>query len=143
MTFEEMLRALMNGKKIRKKAWDRGIYRMRGDGKYIIDQEGNESAILIDGSFDADVWEEYKEEVLDEKEKKYLSAVIKPFRDRVVYIHKVEAVYPAQFISIRLKRYDYAKEAAYEYFDLPYFKKDTMYIGMEVKKEYTLKELGL
>ena len=94
-------------------------------------------------SFREDCWEEYEEPVLDDAEKKYLSAVIKPFRDRVVYIRKVGDVGPIQFISIRLKRYDYAKEAAYEYFDLPYFKKDTMYIGMEVKKEYTLKELGL
>lgn len=141
MTFEEMLKALMNGKKIRKKAWDRGIYRMRGDGKYIIDQEGNESAILIDGSFDADVWEEYKEEVLDEKEKKYLSAVIKPFRNMVVCICKLELITCNQFIHIKAKRYD--KDTNYEYINLPIFRKGTMYKNMKVGKEYTLKELGL
>lgn len=141
MTFEEMLKALMNGKKIRKKAWDRGIYRMRGDGKYIIDQEGNESAILIDGSFDADVWEEYKEEVLDEKEKKYLSAVIKPFRNMVVCICKLELITCNQFIHIKAKRYD--EDTNYEYINLPVFRKGTMYKNMKVGKEYTLKELGL
>lgn len=136
-----MLKALMNGKKIRKKAWDRGIYRMRGDGKYIIDQEGNESAILIDGSFDADVWEEYKEEVLDEKEKKYLSAVIKPFRNMVVCICKLELISCNQFIHIQAKRYD--EDTHYEYINLPIFRKGTMYKNMKVGKEYTLKELGL
>lgn len=141
MTFEEMLKALMNGKKIRKKAWDRGIYRMRGDGKYIIDQEGNESAILIDGSFDADVWEEYKEEVLDEKEKKYLSAVIKPFRNRVINICKLELISCNQFIHMEVKRCD--EDTKYEYINLPFFKKDTMYKNMKVGKDYTLKELGL
>ena len=137
-----MLKALMNGKKIRKKAWDRGIYRMRGDGKYIIDQEGNESAILIDGSFDADVWEEYKEEVLDEKEKKYLSAVIKPFRDRITYIAKVEEdIHWFYWIMIRV---DIGFLNDYYDFCLPPFEETSdMYKNMEVGKEYTLKELGL
>lgn len=137
-----MLKALMNGKKIRKKAWDRGIYRMRGDGKYIIDQEGNESAILIDGSFDADVWEEYKEEVLDEKEKKYLSAVIKPFRDRITYIAKVEEdIHWFYWIMIRV---DIGFLNDYYDFCLPPFEEtSSMYKKMEVGKEYTLKELGL
>ena len=142
MKFEEMLKALMNGKKIRKKAWDRGIYRIRGDGKYIIDQEGNESAILIDGSFDADVWEEYKEEVLDEKEKKYLSAVIKPFRDRITYIAKVEEdIHWFYWIMIRV---DIGFLNDYYDFCLPPFEETSdMYKNMEVGKEYTLKELGL
>lgn len=142
MTFEELLKALMNGKKIRKKDWDRGIYRMRGDGKYIIDQEGNESAILIDGSFDADVWEEFKEDILDEKEKKYLSAVIKPFRDRITYIAKVEEdIHWFYWIMIRV-------DIGFlnDYYDLclpPFEETSSMYKNMEVGKEYTLKELGL
>lgn len=142
MTFEEALKALMNGKKIRKKAWDRGIYRMRGDGKYIIDQEGNESAILIDGSFDADVWEEYKEDILDEKEKEYLSAVIKPFRDRVTHIAKVEEdIHWFYWIMIRV---DIGFLDDYYEFCLPPFEEtSSMYKNMEVGKEYTLKELGL
>lgn len=142
MTFEEMLKALMNGKKIRKKAWDIGIYRMLGDGKYIIDQEGNESAILIDGSFDADVWEEYKEDILDEKEKEYLRAVIKPFRDRITYIAKVEDdIHWFYWIMIRV---DIGFLNDYYDFCLPPFEETSdMYKKMEVGKEYTLKELGL
>ena len=137
-----MLKALMNGKKIRKKAWDIGIYRMLGDGKYIIDQEGNESAILIDGSFDADVWEEYKEDILDEKEKEYLRAVIKPFRDRITYIAKVEEdIHWFYWIMIRV---DIGFLNDYYDFCLPPFEETSdMYKKMEVGKEYTLKELGL
>lgn len=143
MTFEEMLKALMNGKKIRKKAWDMGIYRMLGDGKYIIDQEGNESAILIDGSFDADVWEEYKEDILDEKEKEYLSAVIKPFRDRVEYIKKID-MYSGWTKEVEYIFGDLGnKDDAVDAFLLPYFPKGTMYKGMETDKKYTLEELGL
>lgn len=141
MTFEEALKVLREGKKIRRKDWCEGFFITLTSNKCLV-VNGRTSGLFID-DFSEDWWEEVKEDILDEKEKEYISAVIKPFRDRVVYIRKVGDVGPIQFISIRLKRYDYAEEAAYEYFDLPYFKKDTMYINMEVKKEYTLKELGL
>lgn len=80
--------------------------------------------------------EEYKEQILDDVEKKYLSAVIKPFRDKVKYMLKNSC--NVEFISIVLEY----KERR-EYFNFPYFKKGTMYQGMEVNKRYTLDELGL
>lgn len=76
---------------------------------------------------------ERKEEILDETEKRYLSNVIKPFRDKVKAIEKVS--YSREFIKI------YIKED--EPTILPYFEKGTMYKGMKENKEYTLKELGL
>ena len=77
----------------------------------------------------------------DEKEKEYLSAVIKPFKDRVCYIQKVKTTNSDnQFIFIRVKRYDCEEN---EDIDLPYFKANTMYKGMKVDRCYTLKELGL
>ena len=82
--------------------------------------------------------EEYKEPVLDDVEKEYLSAVIKPFRKKVSYISKLEKGYPEtdQFIKITLING--------EYICLPYFtKKSRMYIGMEIWRHYTLQELGL
>lgn len=82
--------------------------------------------------------EEYKEPVLDDVEKEYLSAVIKPFREKVSYISKLEKAYPEtdQFIKITLIND--------EYVCLPYFtRKSRMYIGMEQWRHYTLKELGL
>ena len=89
------------------------------------------------------------EDILSDKEKEYLSAVIKPFRDRVCYIRKErgENIH-VQYISIKSKRYDYDEDYVdeddvYEYVALPYFKKDTMYVNMEVNKKYTLEELGL
>lgn len=80
--------------------------------------------------------EEYKEQILDDVEKKYLSAVIKPFRDKVKYMLKNS--FNEEFISIVLED----KERR-EYFNFPYFKKGTMYQGMEANKRYTLEELGL
>ena len=41
--------------------------------------------------------EEAKEQVLDEVEKEYLSAVIKPFREKVSYISKLENLKMLQF----------------------------------------------
>ena len=76
---------------------------------------------------------EREEEILDETEKRYLSNVIKPFRDKVKAIEKVS--YAREFIKI------YIKED--ELTILPYFEKGTMYKGMKENKEYTLKELGL
>lgn len=76
---------------------------------------------------------EFKE-ILDEQEKEYLSAVIRPFKGRVDYIKKFD-ITGKECICIRLKND--------EYIDFPYFKKGTMYKGMYRGKKYTLKELGL
>lgn len=76
-----------------------------------------------------------EKEILDEAEKRYLKAVIRPFKNRVRYISKEESYDGDFFISIELD--------SDEYINLPYFKKETMYNGMEANKRYTLKELGL
>ena len=73
-------------------------------------------------------------EILDEKEKEYLSAVIRPFKGKVDYIKKFD-ITGKEFICIYLKNN--------EDIDFPYFKKETMYKGMKLDKRYTLKELGL
>lgn len=74
--------------------------------------------------------------VLDDVERKYLSAVIKPFRGKVSYISKQKTFDSLmEFIHIDLSDGDIA--------DFPNFKANTMYKGMEVDKYYTLEELGL
>lgn len=75
-------------------------------------------------------------QILDDAEKAYLSAVIKPFRKKVEYI----AIWGAwngskQFVHIEL--YDD------DYMNFPNFEKNTMYKGMEPRKHYSLEELGL
>lgn len=79
--------------------------------------------------------EEAKEQVLDDVEKEYLSAVIKPFRKKVMDVVKVQYVEGKQRIRIRVSYGDCA--------ELPFFKNNTMYKGMKVGKYYTLEELGL
>lgn len=79
--------------------------------------------------------EEYVPNILTEKEKAYLSAVIKPFRDRVKYITKY--IYSAKEEYLLIVMYNG------ERMSFPTFKKETMYKGMKVYEEYTLEDLGL
>ena len=141
MTIVEAVKALTEGKKIRRNDWEKGHYITLIDNQ-VVSQNGWSSGLCIE-DFSADWWEEYKGPILDKAEKKYLSAVIKPFRERVVYIRKVKVGECNQFISIKVKRYDYDEEDSNEYIDLPYFRENTMYVNMEAGKEYTLEELGL
>lgn len=81
--------------------------------------------------------EEYVPDILTDKEKAYLSAVIKPFRKDIESVKKLENYYTAQaYIRIAMKK-------GTDYCSLPWFRKDTMYKGMEAYKVYTLGELGL
>lgn len=80
--------------------------------------------------------EEYKEPILDDKEKEYLSAVIKPFRKRIKSIKKTDYPSKSAFISIAMDKS--------EHIFLPVFELNNgMYQRMEINKEYTLEDLGL
>lgn len=83
----------------------------------------------------------YKEQILDNAEKAYLSAVIKPFRNRFGSIAKYNNSswgMDDEFIRITVRG-----EHGTEFIKLPWFKTNAMYQGMELGKEYTLEELGL
>ena len=80
--------------------------------------------------------QEYKESILDDVEKEYLSAVIKPFRKKISCIRKSKDP---------RKRKNYIK---IEFCDgdrmfFPNLANDAMYKGMKLDKNYTLEELGL
>lgn len=88
---------------------------------------------------------EIETDILSEKEKEYLKSIIRPFKNRVEYIEKKKNINSEgtfYYIGIIVKHIaiDCFSEAIY----LPYFEpKSKMYDGMELNKEYTLKELGL
>lgn len=78
---------------------------------------------------------ESKAEILDEAEKRYLKAVIRPFRARMKYIMKEDINYATkEYIRIDLGR---------EMINLPKFDSGSMYKGMKLNRGYTLEELGL
>lgn len=143
MTFEEALKALKEGKKIRRKDWCEGFFITLTSNKCLV-VNGRTSGLFID-DFSEDWWEEVKEDILDKEEKEYLSAVIKPFRDKVTDITKVEDNVASFYslYSLRICVHLGFIDKYYELYLPPFEKKSSMYKNMEVDKEYTLKELGL
>ena len=79
--------------------------------------------------------QEYKEPILDDVEREYLSALIKPFRNEVENIEKIEVDDETDRICIGIY-------GTHNDIFLPPFDKGTMYRGMEYNV-YTLEELGL
>lgn len=80
--------------------------------------------------------EECEEPILDDIEKEYLGAVIKPFRKRIKSIKKTDYPSNSAFISIEMDKC--------EHIFLPVFELNSgMYQRMEINKEYTLEDLGL
>ena len=73
-------------------------------------------------------------QILDDAEKQYLSAVIKPFRKSVISIEKLKFYGEGEGICIDTEKSDIV---------LPPFEEGTMYDGMAVGREYTPEELGL
>ncbi|HBS10670.1 MAG TPA: hypothetical protein DEA28_02975 [Firmicutes bacterium] len=85
-------------------------------------------------------------DILDKEEKEYLSAVIKPFRNKIIsickYTIKFENKENTIYYYIRIKTKSKTEIFHNEFISLPYFKNE-MYKCMENHKEYTLEELGL
>ena len=75
--------------------------------------------------------------ILAEEERKYLSRVIKPFREKILHISKLNGK-NGEYICIDI-RYDWEEDSIL----LPKFATGTLYKGMEIGKEYSVKDLGL
>lgn len=105
------------------------------DGKFIKEYVCTDKD--ISEKFFAWLEEEYKPQILTDKEKAYLSAVIKPFRKEVKCISKIyyDIVSHITYIRIDMLNRDFIS--------FPLFEREKMYTGMECDKEYTLEELGL
>lgn len=74
-------------------------------------------------------------QILDDVERRYLSTVIRPFKNRVKYITK-------RSIMDRKKEYIYI-HVTDDCICLPCFRKGSMYKGMEIDRNYSFEELGL
>lgn len=82
---------------------------------------------------------EYKEPILTEEEKEYLSSVIEPFRKFIVYIEKTKYIDGWEritFYSLNLKSWECVT-------NLPPFQSGTRFKGMELNKQYSLEKLEL
>lgn len=80
----------------------------------------------------------YKEPILNDKEREYLAAVIRPFKKHVCTVCK-KYVQSCSGLS-----YEYiVVKLSTERWGFPKFVEGTMYRNMELDKEYSLEELGL
>ena len=81
--------------------------------------------------------------ILSEKEKKYLSDFIDPFKSQVTYIEKRYLKdfkgNEKEFISIGIKE----NEKYWRQMELPLYDAGKYYKGMNTNEHYTLEELGL
>ena len=78
-------------------------------------------------------------QILDDAEKRYLSAVIRPFRNQIISIYKEQFGFNHESIIIEYYDFDRSQSTLC----LPQFEKGSMYNGMEPGRRYTLEELGL
>ena len=81
--------------------------------------------------------QEYKEPILTDEEKEYLSAVIKPFKNSIQYIGKFKLDDGFQQIRVTYEGEHYASVIELPPFDNDIFK------GMGIDKFYSLEELKL
>ena len=84
---------------------------------------------------------EHVEPILDDAEREYLSAVIKPFRDRVQYFAK-SFDDDARFYRINCYIFIHFNDGSDD-MDFPVFNESKMYKGMEINRAYTPEDLGL
>ena len=90
-------------------------------------------------------WNGKNIDILDEKEREYLSTVIAPFKNRRnIKIIKRRGI-DLEFIHVEMKTKlpTMNEPIINEYIQFPYFETGAMYKGMEPGKEYSLKELKL
>ena len=80
--------------------------------------------------------QEYKDLILCDGEREYLSAVIKPFRKKISYIRKSKD-------SCKGKKYIKIVLCDGDTMYFPNLANDAMYKGMKLDRNYTLEELGL
>lgn len=80
-------------------------------------------------------------ELLTKEEKTYLENVLKPYKDRIIYIKK--QTIGKNWAGINIKLESIIAEKLYDLISLPVFEKDNYYKNMVVYKEYTLKDLDL
>lgn len=163
MTIVEAVKALTEGKKIRRNDWEKGHYITLVDNQ-VVSERGWVSGLCID-DFSANWWEEYKEPILTDKEKTYLSAFFAPLKKQYSQFTICKLISncnssqkPECKDMLAVQHTDFYKTyyCKYEFIQIffgnkvscgvlcfPNFPKGKYYKGLELNKDYTLEELGL
>lgn len=141
MNFFEAMQELEKGNKVRKADWKDAIYLYKENNE-IRFSSTNVANFLYIRDLNYGTWELYKEPILTEEEKEYLSNVIKPFKNRVCYIIKYKHLCDLneEYIQICVRSYNNEMD---EDINLPLFVKGSMYKNMKEERRYSLRALGL
>ena len=144
MTLVEAIKALGEGKPIRRIPWEWEIYsqyiQLNKDGQ-LVNEKGNPvSLVFYSMDFKTDNWEIVHKPILNDDEKTFLENIVLPFRKRFERITIIKETLKDNFV---LTIHFYNKDEEY-YTYLPHFsKRDDQYTGMEADKIYSTAELGL
>ena len=143
MVLMEAMKALSEGKKIRRNTWDEQEYiRLNMDGQ-LIDELGDPVEIFFDSDdMKADNWKLANKPILNYSEKDYLENLIRPFRKRFERILVAKETFNNNFVlTIYFYRDDKNNPTVIL---LPSFtKEDRLYTGMKENKLYSREELRL
>lgn len=136
----EALQALVEGKRIRRKVWYKDCFLEFNDKGELVNEDGFydeqdslEFSIDLKRNLTDDDWELYTN-ILTEAEKEYLKYVLKPFKNEIEYIKKLDNKICRESIFVKME---------HNCMCFPDFVNETYYKGMEANKKYTLEELGL
>lgn len=117
-------------------------YKFNKNGLYFFDED--RQTWLIDFSLMRILNGQYEiieRPILDDVEREYLDAVVKPFRNKVISITKLDSEEMNGYEYICIEHREVCNE---RYFiSLPCFKKGTIYKGMETDKAYSMEDMGL
>ena len=145
MVLMEAMKALSEGKKIRRNTWDEQEYiRLNKDGQ-LIDELGDPVEIFFDSDdMKEDNWKLANKPILNYSEKDYLENLIRPFRKRFERILISKEAFNDNFVLTIYFRHNDKENPEYSVITLPSFtKQDCLYVGMKEEKLYTREELGL
>lgn len=157
MRWLDMMSAVSKHEKVRHKDWPEGKYLfLRDDGLLCVGYEDIENRSICNAvpftysnviNLLANDWLIYESPMLKNREKKYLEAVLTPFKDRVISIRKVHHT-ADDFEYIEIVLSNNPTSTCYDHDDteslyLPWFEEGTRYERMRIDWPYSLKELQL
>ena len=145
MTLAEAIKALSEGKPIRRIPWEWENYsqyiQLNKDGQ-LVNEKGDPVSLVFDSAdFKGGGGEIINKPILNDNEKAFLENIVRPFRKRFERITIIKETLKDNFV---LTVHFYNKDEEY-YTYLPHFSKkyNSHFTGMEADKIYSPAELGL
>ena len=145
MVLMEAMKALSEGKKIRRNTWDEQEYiRLNNDGQ-LTDELGDPGENFFDSDdIKEDNWKLANKPILNYSEKEYLENLIRPFRKRFERILVAKEAFNDNFVLTIYFYHDDKKNPECSVITFPSFtKEDRLYTGMKEDKLYSMEELRL